>query len=252
MSLKDSLEEFNKPLKVLTLDIETSPAIVYAWGIRDQHISVNQIVESSRVLCWAGKWAGSEKVEFWSEHHHSREEMVRAAWVALDEADIVVGYNHISFDIPHLQREFVMAGYAPPSPWQNVDLFHTVRSRFKFMSSSLGFVTDSLGMDTKHDAGGMETWRKVLAGDKAAWSHFKDYNIQDVQVTEALAVYLRAWLKLPHRGLWSGDMSACYACGATKLTIEGINRTKTQAYLRLRCECGSVNRQLSNGETRQA
>jgi DNA polymerase elongation subunit (family B) len=240
------------PVRILTLDIETSPAVAYIWGLRDQNVSTQQIVEPSRVLCWAGKWLGQSRVHFYSEHHHSRAEMVEAAWTALDQADMVIGYNHVRFDIPHLQREFVLAGYAPPSPWHDVDLLKVMRSRFRFLSNKLGYVVAELGLDHKADSGGMDTWRKVLAGHGPTWETFKQYNKTDVEVTEALFTYLRPWLKLPHAGLWNGDLAACHACGGTDLVPDGIVRTKTTAYLRLRCPCGALNRQLTNGQTRQA
>ena len=42
--------------KILSLDIETAPAKVYCWGLWDQNIGINQIVEDGYVLCWCAKW----------------------------------------------------------------------------------------------------------------------------------------------------------------------------------------------------
>ena len=252
MSLADRLGEFQKPPKIWVFDIETSPAITYAWRLKTDYISPSMLIEPSRVLCWAGKWIGESKVSFYSEHHHDRAVMIEQAWHALNDADIVVSYNGTRFDVPHLQREFLLAGYAPPSPWIDVDLLKTMRHRFAFMSNRLGYVTEALGLASKMDAGGMNTWKAVLRGDKAAWNLFRDYNKTDVQVTADLFTFLRPWLKLPHAGLWNGGMAACHACGSTTLTPDGIVRTRTNAYLRLACDCGAYNRQLTNGETRAA
>ena len=252
MTLADRLADLVKPPRILTLDIETSPAVAYVWGLREQNVSTSQVVEPSRVLCWAGKWLDSSKVLFYSEHHHGRAEMIEAAWHALNDADLVVTYNGARFDLPHLQREFILAGYGPPSPWHDVDLLKVMRSRFRFLSNKLGFVLEQLGLEAKLDSGGMDTWKAVLAGDRAAWATFRDYNKGDVVATEALFLYVRAYLKLPHAGLWSGDDASCHACGGTSLTPDGIVRTKTTAYLRLRCPCGAWNRLLSNGQTRAA
>lgn len=252
MTIADRLADHMKPARILTLDIETSPAVAYVWGLREQNVSTSQVIEPSRVLCWAGKWHGASRVLFYSEHHHDRERMLEAAWQALDEADLVVTYNGVRFDIPHLQREFILAGYGPPSPWQDVDLLKVMRSRFRFLSNKLGFVLDELGLAAKDDSGGMDTWRAVLAGDRAAWARFRDYNKTDVEVTEQLFTYLRPWLRLPHAGLWTGERSSCHACGGLELVPDGIVRTRTTAYLRLRCPCGAWNRLLSNGQTRAA
>jgi len=90
--------------KVLTIDIETAPNIVKAWGLWQQNIATSQIIEAGRVICFAAKWHDKKKVEFYGENGVGHEQMVKEAWRLLDEADIVVGYNSPGFDIKHLNR----------------------------------------------------------------------------------------------------------------------------------------------------
>ena len=104
----------------------------------------------------------------------------------------------------------------------------------------------------KDDPGGFATWRGVLAGDAKAWKVMETYNRQDCLITESLLNYLSSWLRLPHAGLFSGDMRGCHACGARTLTPDGIVRTKVSAYLRLLCDCGAHNRLMADGTTRRA
>lgn len=253
MSLADDLAALEpaEP-RVLTLDIETSPNVVYAWGLYDQNIAASQVIEPSRVLCFAAKWLG-EPVQFWSEYHHGRERMIAEAHRLMCEADILVGYNHVRFDVPHLNREFVTAGYGPPSPYQNVDLYRVAKHEFKFSSNKLGYVTEHLGLDTKLETGGQQLWTRVLAGDHDAWELFKDYCCTDVVISEALLHRMRAWVKLPHLGLWSGELSNCYACDSPNLTPAGTVYAKTNAWPRLVCDdCGAWNKVLKNGQTRGA
>ena len=252
MTLAERLKDLQPlPAKVLTLDIETSPAQVFTFSLRPDYISPNQIIEPTRMLCFAATWLGDKRIQFYDERA-GRAKMVEAAWTLLDEADVVVGYNHVRFDIPHMQREMVELGYGPPSPWVNVDLLTEVRRNFRFMSNKLGAVLDSLGLDAKDDPGGFATWRGVLAGEEKAWTRMEKYCKGDVAITEQLYLYLSGWLSHPHAGLFSGDMRSCYACGRDTLTPDGISRTKTNAYLRLVCACGAHNRLLANGETRKA
>jgi DNA polymerase elongation subunit (family B) len=250
VALADALEQ-TQP-RILTLDIETSPNVVYAWGLWGQNIGISQVVEPSRVLCVAAKWFDRSRVEFFSEHHQSRSEMLRAIWLMLDEADIVVGYNHVRFDIPHLNREFLLQGFGMPSPWQDVDLLRVNKKQFKWPSNKLAYVTEALGLQTKLETGGQALWSAVMQGDEAAWRKFKAYNIQDVRITEELFVTLGPWVKGPHRGLWTGDMSSCYACGGVDLRPAGVVRTKVAVYPQMECPCGAWCRVLRSGETRPA
>jgi DNA polymerase elongation subunit (family B) len=251
MALAESLTP--KAPRVLVLDLETAPASAYVWGLYDQNIAPVQVIEPSRVLCFAAKWMDESRVQFYSERDGAQA-MVEAAWSLLDEADIVVGYNHVRFDIPHLQREMVLRGYGPPSPWTDIDLLTVVRKQFKFLSNKLGAVTEALGLDTKDDPGGFATWRAVLAGDDKAWKHMQRYCCQDVSVTADLFTYLRPWLKMkmPHAGLWSGAMRACADCGSERVSPDGVHRSKVGAWMRVVCDdCGAHMRLMANGETRR-
>lgn len=252
MSLASRLQDLKpEPAKVLTLDIETAPGTAYIWQLRTDYVPVSQVITQPRVLCFAAKWLHEKRVLFFDERN-GRQAMVEAAWQLLDQADVVVGYNHVRFDIPHLHREMVELGYGPPSPWVDVDLLTEVRKHFRFMSNKLGAVLNTLGLPAKEDPGGFDTWKGVLAGDEKAWKRMAHYCRMDVQVTEDLLTYLQPWLRLPHAGLFTGDLEGCYSCGARTLTPHGIARTKTAAYLRLACECGAYNRVMTDGTTRRA
>ena len=120
MSLAERLTP-NKP-RVLTVDIETSPHLCFSYELWNTNITPDKIVEPSRILCWAGKWLGESKVMFYGEHTHTREQMIAALWDALDEADVLITYNGVKFDVPHIMREFITADFLPPSPWIDIDL----------------------------------------------------------------------------------------------------------------------------------
>lgn len=248
MSLADRLAP--KPPRILIYDIETSPHLCYTYDLYGANITGDKIVQPSRLLCWAGKWVGTKSVMFYSEHHHSRAEMVQALWRALNEADIVIGYNHKGFDNKHAMREFITQGLGPPAPWQDIDLLKENRRLFKFASNRLGYVTQALGVETKLQTVGQGLWHKVLQGDAKAWALFKKYNVQDVRATEALAATLWPFLRTPHQGLWSGNPRSCPTCGGTDLTPMGKTYTKTASYPQLVCACGAWCKVLANGQTR--
>jgi hypothetical protein len=242
----------NKEPRILTLDIETSPHLAWTYQLWNTNIPPERIVEPSRMLCFAAKWFGHKKVQYFAESEIGHANMVRAARDLLDAADIVVTYNGIKFDEKHLQREFIEAGLTPPSPYKSIDLYRTVASTFKFPSNRLGQVGDSLQIGTKVETGGWKLWAGVLDGDDKALRLMKKYNIQDVVLTENLLVALGPWVKgLPHRGVWTGNLEGCYACGSDNLERDGIAFTTVTVYPRYRCaDCGAWNKTLRSGQTR--
>lgn len=244
MTLADLAASKPAAPRILTLDIETSPIIADVWGLWDQRVGINQIREASRVMCFAAKWHGQKRVMFHSEHHDGRDAMVTAAWNLLNQADIVVGYNHRAFDIKHLQREFVLAGMAPTTPWRDVDLLTVARSRFKFPSNKLDYVSQALGIGSKVKHEGHGLWRACLEGDPKAWARMKRYNVGDVRLTEELFDRLRPWVKGINWGLYVGDEARCCPnCGHDVLEPAGHAATGVTRYPAYRCaSCGAVSR----------
>ena len=230
--------------RILTLDIETSPNIAHVWGLFQQNVSLPQLQEMGQVIAFAAKWYGKDRILFHSDHHDGHAAMVAAAWRLLDEADVVVHYNGTKFDIPHLQREFVVAGLGPTSPFQQVDLLKVVRKRFRFPSNKLDHVSRELGLDGKVAHTGHDLWVKCMAGDAKAWSLMRRYNRQDVRLTEELYDRLRPWLTgHPNLGLWQDGEQVCPNCGSRDLQSRGLVRTRLTAYRRLYCTaCGSWSR----------
>ena len=74
-------------MKILLLDIETSPNSAYVWGLYDQNIGINQMIDSSQVLCYCAKWLGDKEVVFDSIHKSSRKKMLKGIHGLLSQAD---------------------------------------------------------------------------------------------------------------------------------------------------------------------
>lgn len=227
-------------MKTLIIDIETAPSLAYLWGLFNQNVGLSQVVAATEVICFAAKWAGQRKTVFYSVHTHGREAMVQAAHDLLDEADVVVHYNGTRFDVPHLNREFLMAGLTPPAPFDQVDLLRVVRRRFRFLSNKLDHVVTSLGLDGKASHEGFDLWRKCMEGDPAAWKRMERYNRQDVKITEALYERLLPWVQNhPARPLYDGS-SGCPVCGSDRVQRRGYSYTKVSKFQRWHCQgCGA-------------
>jgi uncharacterized protein YprB with RNaseH-like and TPR domain len=193
-------------VRVLFFDIENAPNDVYTWGLWKQNVSIAQIVQPGRVFGFGAKWLGEKEVYFSSDfHEESHAHMVQAAWDMLNEADIVVSYNGIGFDIPHIQREFLLAGMAPPKPFKQIDLLRVVRKQFRFASNKLDFISQQLGIGHKTHHEGFALWVKCMEGDDKAWAKMARYCKQDVKLTEKLYHYLLPWVSnVPLFGLMDG------------------------------------------------
>ena len=226
--------------RIVTLDIETSPALADVWALWDQNVSLSQLREVTAVISFAAKWHGEKHVEFRSDFHDGHEAMIRRAHELLDEADIVVHFNGSTFDMPHLNREFIQLGLPPYSPVAEIDLLRVVKSRFRFMTNKLQHVSTQLGLKGKLSHSGHEVWVACLAGDEKAWDTMRRYNKQDVVVTEELYDVLRPWIKThPHMGLYGGEPECCPNCGSNDIQWRGVSRTVQGVYPRFQCKtCG--------------
>ena len=232
-------------MKTLLIDIETAPNKVYTWGLFNQNIATNQVVEAGYTLCFAAKWLDQKRVTFSSVHKDGKEAMLRLAYNLLDEADVVVHYNGTKFDIPILNQEFMAMGWAPPAPFQEVDVLRTVRKRFRLTSNKLDYVLKFLHIPGKVQHKGMELWHECMEGDKEAWEVMKKYNIGDVTKLEELYKRLTGWVfNPPNHGLYTHhDGHVCPTCGGKHLQKRGYRYTDTQVYQRYQCnDCGSWSR----------
>lgn len=181
-------------MKILMLDIETTPLQVYTWGLWDQNIGINQIIKPTEMMCFGAKWLGQKKVTFKSVHHHGKKEMLETLHKMMDEADILVGWNSASFDHKHIKREFLENKMDPPAPTKDLDLMSVVKANFQFPSNKLDYVAQALGVGAKVKHSGFELWIKCMEGNNKAWTEMRKYQIQDVELLDKLYEVLLPWL----------------------------------------------------------
>lgn len=226
-------------MKILVLDIETSPHTGFHWGLWQQNISINQLIDASSVLCWAAKWVGEKKVHFASIMESSHRKMIKDVHKLVDEADAVITYNGKRFDMPTLNREFLLQGLNPPSPYKDIDLLNTARGKFKFASNKLDYIAQELGIGQKTSHQGMPLWIECMSKNPKAWKLMKKYNCNDVVLTEQVYNKLKGWIQVhPNHNIYS-DGIVCMNCGSKKLHSRGTSRTLSKLYRRVQCQsCG--------------
>ena len=239
-------------VKILVIDIENSPNLAHVWGLWENNVSLAQLQETGQVICFAAKWVGSKEVIFKSDFHDGHKAMIAEAYRLLDEADMVVGYNSQGFDMKHLNREFLEAGFPPPRPYKNIDLMLAVKKAFRFVSNKLDYIVQKLGLGAKTSHMGHELWVRCMAGDPKAWELMKKYNIQDIAVTEKLYFRILPWIERhPHIGMYMDtEHDRCPVCGSTALVLdtEATVKANVTTYDLYRCgDCHAPLRSNTRG-----
>lgn len=223
-------------MKLLFCDIETSANQVYCWGIWEQNISINQMITSSKTMCWSAKWQGSKEVMYSSIYDTSEKKMLQGIHKLLDEADIVITYNGIKFDLPTLRKEFLLHDMPPPSPFKQIDMLRVARSQFRFQSNKLDYVAQQLGLGKKTSHEGFQLWVDCMAKKPSAWKKMKEYNKNDTVLLEKVYNKMLPWIpNHPH----VGDVDSCPSCGSKKMQRRGTAVSVNVRYQRWQCtSCG--------------
>lgn len=228
-------------MKILLLDIETAPNLVTVWGLWNQNVATNQIMDSGYVMCWSAKWVGKDEIMFSSIHKDTPQDMLLKIHGLLDEADAVVHYNGKKFDIPTLNKEFLLFDMTPPAPYKQIDLLHVARRQFKFPSNKLDYIAQALKLGKKVKHIGHELWIRCMSQDEEAWKLMEEYNKHDVVLLEKVYSKLKPWIRgHANYSIYGEDHNVCPNCGGKHYHKRGIYYTNTRKYQRYKClSCGT-------------
>ena len=241
------------PAKILLLDIETSPLLAYVFQkqVWKARIGYDKVLSDYFMLTWAAKWLGetemlSDKLTSDEVLYENDERIVISLWKLLDEADIVIAHNALSFDIPNINTRSIKHNLSPPSPFKIIDTLKVAQGQFGFTHNSLDALAGFFGIPGKSFTN-FDLWRKCVFGDKGALQEMELYNRQDVVVLESVYLKLRPYIKgHPNLDLYiDEDESVCPSCGSLHINKIKDNYFYTQAvrYDSYRCkDCGSISR----------
>ena len=83
-----------------------------------------------------------------------------------------------------------------------------------------------------------------MANEKGAWRLMRQYNVNDVALTEMLYWKLLPWIpNIPSHAAHSGDGEMCPACGSKRLKRRGFAHTAQSQFQRFVCkDCGKWSR----------
>lgn len=238
--------------KILLLDIETSPNTAHVWGIWQQNIGLNQLLESSYTMCYAAKWLGESEIFFDSVFKSDSNSMLSGIHDLIDQADAVIHYNGNKFDMPTLNKEFLLAGLTPPSPVKQIDLLQVAKKQFRFVSNKLDYVSQALGLGKKTEHMGHDLWIQCMANNPKAWALMEEYNINDVILLEKVYYKFRPWIKQHiNLSIFNDTDVVCPNCGSKNHQRRGFALTSVSKFQRYQCnECGNWFRGTKNLRTR--
>lgn len=249
-----------KAPKILLIDIETQPDLVWAWGVYNQNAIA--VERHWQMLSFSAKWIRGKKghvtrgLPDYKGYKAGGDDhlLVKDVWGFIDEADIVIAHNGIDFDLKKLNSRFIVWGLDPPSPYKAVDTKRALTFVAGFSSNKLDWISQELGLGKKLAHEGWEMWKGCIEGDEKWWRKMKRYNRHDVTLLEELYVELSPWMRQPNMGLWS-DKVVCPNpnCGSLNLESRGTYRSKTRSYSRFRCrDCGTWSRAVKSDKDGRA
>lgn len=179
-------------IKRLFFDIETSPNIGLFWE-PGYNISITHenIVKERAIICIGYKWAGDKKVKVltWDSNQNDAK-MLKEFIPIMNEADELVAHNGTDFDIKWIRTRALKHGIPVMPNYTIQDTIKLSRSRFKFNSNALDYISQFLSVGKKIGTA-YDMWKKVLLNnDRKELKKMVAYCKHDVLLLE------RVWNKL--------------------------------------------------------
>lgn len=234
--------------KILVIDIETAPIVAYVWALFDQNIGLNQIKSDWHLLSVSAKWLGSSKVLYLDQRNakpvSNDRKLLQFAWDLMNEADVLLTQNGISFDAKKLNARFILNGMKPPSPYRHIDTLRLARKQFALTSNKLAYMSEQLCTKNRKLSSkrfpGFELWKACLDGNPKAWAEMERYNKADVLALEELYRKLQPWDSTVNLSVYFDHESPQCDCGSFNLIRQGYKVTNAGKYPRLQCrDCGA-------------
>lgn len=245
--------ELKEP-RILVIDIETSPIVAYTWGPKWE-TNLIEVVEQGKILSYSAKWLnGKQTTKALNDYKGYKkgivddEKIVKDIHGLLNETDILVTQNGVSYDTKYLNARFMEHGLAPPSPYKNIDTKIEAKKSLRMPSYSLDDMGEYFGLGRKLSHEGFSLWKKCMSGDLKAWNMMKKYNAQDVVLTEQVYLKLRPFMKShpnvdaynkedkEHKKCETGN---CPKCKSENTHARGYIVNSVSKYARAQCQsCG--------------
>lgn len=231
--------------KILFMDIETSPNLVYVWGCgQNLTVSSNQIVEERKIICISYAWEHEKKINTlaWDIHRQDDRPLLCKFSSILNKADIVIGHNSDQFDIKWIRGRLLYHNLTPATLITSIDTLKLAKKAFNLNSFSLNYLSQYLNLGSKNSIQ-FSDWVDIIRyKKKSALQKMVRYCEQDVRLLKKVFKKIKPYVTLPvHLYRFDSHVSpVCVSCGSSAIIGNGIRLTKIYAYKRLRCNnCGT-------------
>lgn len=230
--------------KILFLDIETSAMLVRTYGLFDQNIPVQNIVEDWSVLSYCAQFHNDETVYYLDQryalHYTDDRQLVEGIHGLIEQADIIIAHN-VSFDWKKLNAKFIHYDLKPLHP-RTLCTLKMARKLAKFSSNKLEYIAKYLGVTPKEQHAkfpGGKLWEECLKGNFEAWAECEIYNRGDVKTLIQIFWKLAKFDNSINFSIYE-HRNVCI-CGSTQFVRDGYKVTNSGKKMRFRCsDCGKV------------
>lgn len=225
--------------KVLFIDIETRLMKVYSFGIWQQTIRPEQILDDWNILSYSASWLGSDKIiysDLKGKNISKDKPLAKEIRDLMDEAQIVVAHNGDGFDLPKIMERILCYKIPRPSDYKTIDTKKLLKRHFGFTSNSLSYACQRLGIaqKLKHKKfPGLELWKELEKGNKSAWKEMEAYNRQDTVCLKELFLRIQSYCRIP--SLDAHNMTNC-VCGSKRLVKNGKGISGSSMVQRYICQ----------------
>ena len=190
--------EKNLP-KVLLVDIETKPKKSWHWGVWDQSISHNMMIEDGAILSWSAKWIGDSPDNIFYKDQRGKEKnlmndkaLLKPLVKLMDEADLIIWQNGDNFDYGEINNRIAEHNLPVPDLYKTIDTKKIAKRHLRLPWYSLAYMTERFNKKYKKQSHeefpGFALWDGVMKGNRKAWECMRKYNQFDVLSMEELFV----------------------------------------------------------------
>ena len=143
--ITSNYKKIDNGCRILLYDIETSPIDALVYGMWDQNIRPEFILQDWHLLSWSAKWLFDDKtysdvLTSKEAKSHDDKRITESIWKIMNEADVIVAHNNDKFDEKRSNTRFLVNGLPPLSHHKSVDTLKVVKYNFNFTSNALDFV----------------------------------------------------------------------------------------------------------------